>query len=326
MMRRVKLFRVWLSLCQGTYKKKRWDVNFQQLSTFVMVVSEGSMTAAAEKLYLTQPAVSQQIRNLEDEINTELLVRGVRKVKPTLQGQLLYDYAKRILQLTQQAEVAMQAMSTELVGDIRLGTLNSVGLYLLSPIIGLFLKHNSKLNFKLNYGSTPQLIDELKNNEIDLAILPEPTKSEHRDFFESFGSKFIMTDEMWLVGSGKDASLPQTISLSEFNSKPIVYFSDKYMGFQNQLDQKLDEINLKFHPVFQSDNVGTLKRVVESGLGWGFLPSHAIQKQVRAGRLTRVIVEDIKFSTAINFYYRNDPSLSEIVEVLFRALKQQALS
>lgn len=301
-------------------------MNFQQLTTFVMVVSEGSMTAAAEKLYLTQPAVSQQIRNLEDEINTELLVRGVRKVKPTLQGQLLYDYAKRILQLTQQAEVAMQAMSTELVGDIRLGTLNSVGLYLLSPIIGLFLKHNSKLNFKLNYGSTPQLIEDLKNNEIDLAILPEPTKHEYRDFFEGFGSKFIMTDEMWLVGSGKDASLPQTIRLSDFNSKPIVYFSDKYMGFQNQLDQKLDEINLKFHPVFQSDNVGTLKRVIESGLGWGFLPSHSIQKQVRAGRLTRIIVEDIKFSTAINFYYRNDHSLSEIVEVLFRALKQQALS
>ena len=301
-------------------------MNFQQLSTFVTVVSEGSMTAAAEKLFLTQPAVSQQIRNLEEEIGCELLVRGVRKVKPTLQGQLLYDYSKRILQLTQQAQVALQAMSTELVGDIRLGTLNSLGLYLLSPIIGLFLKHNSKLNFKLNYGSTPQLIEDLKKNEIDLAILPEPNDPDEKEFFSGFGSKFVLSDEMWLVGSGKDMTLPQTIKLEEFISRPIVFFSDKYLGFQEQLDSKLDEQNLKFHPVFQSDNVGTLKRVVESGLGWGFLPSHSIHKQVRAGRLHRVMVDDIKFSTSINLYYRNDPSLNEIVEVLFRALRQQVLT
>lgn len=284
------------------------------------------MTAAAEKLFLTQPAVSQQIRNLEDEISCELLVRGVRNVKPTLQGQLLFDYARRILHLTQQAQVALQAMSTELVGDIRLGTLNSVGLYLLSPIIGLFLKHNSKLNFKLNYGSTPQLIEEMKNNEIDMAILPEPFQPEYKAFFEDYGSKFLLNDEMWLVGSGRDASLPQSIDLKEFSTRPVVFFSDKYLGFQSQIEAKLEQLEMQIHPVFQSDNVGTLKRVIESGLGWGFLPSHSIQKQVRAGRLTRVMVNDIKFSTSINMYYRNDPALNEIVEVLFRALRQQALA
>ena len=91
-------------------------MNLQQLTTFCTVLSEGSMTAAADKLYLTQPAVSQQIRNLEDELGVELLERGVRRVKATLQGQLLYDYAKRILNLTQQAEVAIQTMSQEVAG------------------------------------------------------------------------------------------------------------------------------------------------------------------------------------------------------------------
>lgn len=300
-------------------------MNFQQLSTFCTVVSEGSMTAAAEKLYLTQPAVSQQIRNLEEEVGCELLLRGVRKVKPTLQGQLLFDYARKILHLTQQAQVALQAMSTELMGDIRLGTLNSIGLYLLSPIIGLFLKHNSKLNFKLTYGSTPQLIEDFGSNEIDMAILPEPDPHQ-AEFFEPLGCKFLLNDEMWLVGSGRDTSLPQTIDLKEFAERPIVYFSDKYLGFQKQLDEQLEKIGMHIRPVFQSDNVGTLKRVVESGLGWGFLPSHSIQKQVRAGRLTRVLVKDIKFTTSINLYYRQDLALNEIVEVLFRALRQQALS
>ena len=75
-------------------------MNLQQLSTFCKVISEGSMTAAAEALNLTQPAVSQQIRALETELGVALLVRGVRLVKPSMQGQLLYDYAKKILYLT----------------------------------------------------------------------------------------------------------------------------------------------------------------------------------------------------------------------------------
>ena len=91
-------------------------MNLQQLTTFCTVLAEGSMTAAAEKLFLTQPAVSQQIRNLEEEMGVDLLVRGVRQVKPTLQGQILYDYAKRLLHLTQQAQVAVQHISQGVSG------------------------------------------------------------------------------------------------------------------------------------------------------------------------------------------------------------------
>ena len=283
------------------------------------------MTAAAEKLFLTQPAVSQQIRNLEDEIGSELLVRGVRNVKPTLQGQLLYDYAKKILYLTEQAEVALQAMSNELQGEIRIGTLNSLGLYFISPVIGLFLKHNSKLRIKLIYGTAPNLIEDIGNKRADILILPEP-EIETPDVFNALKKKYIMTDEMWLVGSGKDTSLPQSIGLESYSSRPVVLFTDKYLSFQAQLDKQIGDRNLTVDPVFRSDNVGTLKRVIETGLGWGFLPSHSIKKQVRTGRLSRILVQDINFSTPINMYYRIDPSVESIVEVLYRAVRQQALS
>ena len=120
-------------------------MNLQQLITFSTVISEGSMTAAAEKLYLTQPAVSQQIRNLEDEMKVNLLDRGSRHAKPTVQGQMLYDYAKRIIALTQQAQVAIQTMGEGVKGALRIGTLNSLGLQLISPAISGFMKHNSKI-------------------------------------------------------------------------------------------------------------------------------------------------------------------------------------
>ncbi|MCO5113253.1 MAG: LysR family transcriptional regulator [Bdellovibrionaceae bacterium] len=300
-------------------------MNIQQLATFCTVVSEGSMTAAAEKLFLTQPAVSQQIRNLEDEVNCELLVRGVRSVKPTLQGQLLYDYAKRILHLTEQAEVALQAMSNELSGEIRIGTLNSLGLYLISPVIGLFMKHNTKLKIKLIYGSIHNLVKDLDEDQLDVLILPEPT-FEVSDKFKSLGKKFLMTDEMWLVGSGRDSSLPQRVALKDYVANQVIYFTDKYVGFQAQLDEHLKAQGLKLNPIFESDNVGTLKRVIETGLGWGFLPAHSIKKQVRTGRLSKIMVEDVRFSTSVNMYYKNTKEVNDIVEVLFRAVRQQALN
>ena len=319
------------------YKQKLWYtskklitgsdqvMNLQQLTTFCTVLSEGSMTAAANKLYLTQPAVSQQIRNLEDEVGVELLERGVRKVKPTLQGQLLYDYAKRILHLTQQAEVAINTMSQELSGDLRIGTQNSVGLFLISPIVGLFLKHNSKLNIKLIYGAPETIIEKMKKGELDLTVLPD-TKPEFGVEFEDFESRFLLKDEMMLVGSGRDSSLPKITNIKEFSSRPIIYYTDMYPGFKRALEKHLIEHQLQFIPVFEADNVGTLKRVIESGLGWGFLPSHCIRKQIRTGRLSQVQLENLKYSVNLNLYSRKEDKIRKMAEVFYKALHQQTLS
>lgn len=300
-------------------------MNLQQLATFCTVMAEGSMTAAAEKLFLTQPAVSQQIRNLEEELGTELLVRGVRQVKATLQGQILYDYAKRILHLTQQAQVAIQTMSQEISGHLRVGTLNSLGLYLVSPIIGMFLKHNSKLRIKLSYGSGDKIISEMRSNAVDVVILPE-MKAEFGVEFPDFEKRLLFKDEIWLAGSGRDTSLPSSIELKQYLARPVVSFTDHYPGFKSLLDRKVADNKLNILPVFETENVGTLKRAIESGLGWGFLPSHAIKKQVRAGRIAQIQVDDLKYSVNVNLYYRKDARTEQMHETFFQALHQHALN
>lgn len=282
------------------------------------------MTAAADKLFLTQPAVSQQIRNLEEELGVNLLERGVRKVKATLQGQLLFDYAKKILHMTQQAEVAIHTMSQEISGDLRIGTLNSFGLYLISPIVGLFLKHNTQLNIKLVYGSTEEVVQKMREGEIDMAILPD-VEDEIQVKLEEFESSFLLKDEMWLVGSGRDVNLPKTVVFKEFNTKPIVYYSHMYPKFLRLLEQKVLQSELRFVPVFEADNVGTLKRVIESGLGWGFLPAHCIRKQVRTGRLNHIVIEDINYSVNVNMYFRKVNDIRQKADVFYRALYHQAL-
>lgn len=283
------------------------------------------MTAAAEKLHLTQPAVSQQIRSLEDELGVPLLVRGVRQVKPSIQGQLLYEYAKKILHLTQQAESAIQTFSQELAGELKIGTTNTFGLHLISPVVGLFLKHNTRLSLNLVYGSADQIISEMRKGQLDMAILPD-LKSEYGVSFDRYDERFIFSDDIWLVASARDTTIPNKISVAEYSSRPIVVDSSAYPGFKKFLQKKLDPLKINYKPVFECDNVGTVKRVIEAGVGWGFLPSYSIRKQVKTRRLVHVHVDEVQYSVNINLYSLRLPGVQSMADVFFRAIQQQLLS
>lgn len=298
-------------------------LNVQQLATFVTVIGEGSMTAAADKLFLTQPAVSQQIRNLEEDLGVELLVRGVRQIKATPQGEILYENAKRILQQVQKAEVAVKSMGAELKGKMRIGTMNSIGLHLMSPIVGRLMRHNPDLSIRVDYGSGPDLIKAFQRQEFDLMIIPEAETEFGMEIDAAVERRFLMKEELWLVGSGKESEMAPQIGLNELKDTPMVSFIEEFPGFQKKLNAKLNAIGMKPNTIFESSNVGTLKRVIESGLGWGFLPSHSVKKQVRGGRLNRLHVKDFEYTIDLVFYYHRKSENKVLCETFYQALSQQ---
>lgn len=296
--------------------------NIYQLNTFVTVMNEGSMTAAADKLYLTQPAVSQQIRNLEEDLGVELLVRGVRSIKMTPQGEVLYEYAKKIIHLTQQAEIAIKSIGNQMKGQLRIGSLNSIGLHLMSPIVGRLMRHNPDLKLKIEYDTGEELIKGFKKGLYDVLIIPD-VKMEFSTELEGVEQKFLAKEEMWLVGTNKDEKMPQQISSKDLGAFPMVNFAEEFPGFNHLLEEKLKSQNVKFSNIFESANVGTLKRVIEAGLGWGFLPAHSIKKQVRSGRLNRVYVKDLHYEIDLMFYYKRASDIKALIEVFYSTLATQ---
>ncbi len=307
--------------------------NLYQLTTFVTVLDEGSMTAAADKLYLTQPAVSQQIRNLEQDLGVELMVRGVRQIKATPQGEMLYEYSKKIIHLAQQAEIAIKAIGNQMRGHLRVGTLNSIGLQLMSPIVARLMRHNPELMLKFEYGRGDDLIKTFKKSNLDIIILPE-IKTQYAAEFENCEEKFLLKEEMWLVGSSKDEKLPLQILTKDLGNFPLVNFTDEFPNFNQALLEKINgsvsfsknvgEAHQRSEPncIFESSNVGTLKRVIESGLGWGFLPAHSIKKQVRSGRLRRVYVKDFHYELDLICYYKKNSAAKPLIEVFYKTLSQ----
>jgi DNA-binding transcriptional LysR family regulator len=297
-------------------------MNLYQLTTFVTVISEGSMTAAADKLYLTQPAVSQQIRNLEEDLGVDLLVRGVRQIKPTPQGEVLYEHARKILQLSQQAEVAIKSIGAELKGQIRIGTLNSIGLHIMSPLMGRLMRHNPDLQIKVDYKSGEDLVKGFKKNQYDVLVLPE-IQEEFGVDLEGIEAKFLLKEEMWLAISGKEADVPAQISAKELGKFPLVNFVDEFPGFNEKLEKLMTANGVKSKPIFESSNVGTLKRVIESGLGWGFLPAHSIRKQVRAGRLHHVHIKEFHYEIDMTYYFRKTSEARQLAEILYQTIATQ---
>lgn len=298
-------------------------MNLQQLTTFTTVVSEGSMTAAAEKLFLTQPAVSQQIRNLEDELGVALLDRGARHARPTVQGQLLYDYARRIIQLTSQAQVAVQTMAEGVEGRLRVGTLNSLGLQLVAPAVSTLLKHHSRVSVELNYLDSAEMREAIRMNNLDVIILPEMPPDQSGPL--ELEARALQKDEMWLVASGRDPSLPDEVKFEDLSQRPYVKLTERYESFDREFKNLEAKTGVKLKTVFECNNVGTMKRVIESGLGWGFLPAHAIRKQVRMGRLTQVTCLDLRHTVSIYFYSKEGAraqASGPLIDVFYRILKQ----
>ncbi len=290
-------------------------LNLSQLQTFVMVVAEGSMTAAADKLFLTQPAVSQQMKNLEDDMGVELIVRGAKQIKTTAQGELLYEHAKKILSLCVQAEVSIKSVGAQLRGQLRIGTLNSIGLHLMSPIVSRLLKFNPDFKIKVDYAKGEELIELFEKGELDVVVLPEIQKNYGKILTNS-ASHVLMKEEMWLVGSGKDEFYPSIVTTQEIKKIPYVHFANEFPDFDKKLALQLKNASA----VFESSNVGTLKRVIESGLGIGFLPAHSVKKQIRGGRLNKIVVTDFEYKVEFIYYRKNTGPVAQSAEIFFQAL------
>lgn len=300
-------------------------MDFQYLQTFCSVVSEGSMTLAASRLKITQPAVSQQIRHLEKEFGVKLLVRDSRKIQPTIQGQLLYQTANKILNQIGNVKHSIKAISLNLSGeDIELSTINSIGMYLVSPVISNFLKLSQNMKLSLFYGTGETVIQRMKNQEVDLVIMPDLKQEYGRDF-PMFRKIFLLKDSLYFVGSGKDQSLPKSISFKDLSKFRLIQVENHFPRFENSLQNKFKEFKKAPQVSFRSDNVGTVKRVIESGLGCGFLPAHSIHKQLRLGRLKMIDIEDFDYHVNLNFYLRvYGNKKDKIMEVLNLIIRQQA--
>ena len=154
-------------------------MNLRQLKIFQAVSREKSMSATAEKLHITQPAISQTISNLEEELEVKLFERLNRSLVLTNTGQILLDYSTRILNLVEEAEQTISDISNLEKGRLRIGASMTIGTYLLPPILNQFHDQYPELEIKFIIDNTEVIERMVLENEIDLGLVEGPTPNQN---------------------------------------------------------------------------------------------------------------------------------------------------
>ena len=153
-------------------------MDFHQLQYFVAIAESGSITAAAKKLFLSQPPLSMQMKRLEKELGCVLFLRGAREVQLTEAGKLLYTRAKSMLELRRITEEELAVCSEQTSGTIRLGVISSVGCSLLPQWLKSFHLQYPQIRFSLYESDTYQILEKLHQDRVELALVRSPFSAE----------------------------------------------------------------------------------------------------------------------------------------------------
>ena len=258
-------------------------MEFKQLKTFVEVVRTGSFTDASQNLFLSQPTVSQHIRQLEEELGTRLVMRTTRRIEITASGMRLYTYAEDILALRDKMVANCSGMGHSIL-SISASTIPSA--YILPSVLKLFGREHPEVYFSIHQSDSAGAERGVLDGLYDLGLTGREPESEELE------ARVLCTDEMVLItpvspfflemkerGAKVSELLDQPIILREDGSGSLKA-ADQYMAAEN-----IDEDML--HVVARINDQEAIKKMVSEGLGISFISSRAAEEFVQAKRVLR---------------------------------------
>lgn len=245
-------------------------LNLYKLEVFNAVAMEGSFSRAAERLLLSQPAVSQHIRDLESSLNAELFRRTNRGAILTPAGEVLLDYTRCILRMLAEAEIAVTNLDQAARGQLTLGATPGVGIYLLPRWIQSFHRRFPQVSAQLHTGTTARLADDAIAGKVDLGFVEGEISSESP-------LKVLALREIELrvvVGAGHPWSGAPHVSISDLDGQAFIA---RAVGSHTRswMDQLFNRHGVMPQIVAEFDNPEAIKQAVAAGMGISILPEWA---------------------------------------------------
>ncbi|GAA4330905.1 LysR family transcriptional regulator [Pigmentiphaga soli] len=251
---------------------------FRQLKTLHTVATLGSVSRAAEELHLTQPAISVQIRMLEESAGAPLLQRVGRGVQLTSAGEVLARYASEILDLWTQAVDEVGALRGELGGMLRIGAITTSE-YLIPPVLVEFTERRPSVKVKFKVGKRDEIVRMLATHEIDLAVMGSPPR-EIRTVYTPFAKH-----PMAFVASPSHPLMKRKrLSLKDLESANLLV-REHGAGTRSAIESLFRLGGCKLHIGSELSSNEAIKQLVKAGLGVAFLSMHACALEFQAGLL-----------------------------------------
>src|SRR5687768_6737938 len=293
-------------------------MHVETLKTFCDLVETGSLSRAARMNLVSQSAVSQQLRALEQRYGRRLIERAPRiGARPTDAGRLLYDEIKPMLERLAAVEQQLRARPDVLAGTVRVATVYSVGLHTLPRVIKRCLVEHPRVNVRLSYRRTNEVSAACLDGEVDFGIVALPARRA----------------QLAIVPLGYDELLvtaPPTHAIARRARCPIAALHDQpFIGFDRDIptrrfvDGLLRRHGVRVHYVLELDNVETIKRSVEAGLGLSLLPAPTLVGEIRARTLVARPPAEGPFRRPIGVIYRRTRELSAAARAFLSLLETE---
>lgn len=285
-------------------------MNMDQLNYFITIVEEGTISGAARRLHISQPPVSLQIRNLEEEYGVKLFDRGARQIRLTEAGKSLYAYALKIMELKNAAEDDLNDMSIGKKGSLKIGVISSGLCEEFFRGVQYFHYQYPDIHFKIEDGNTYQLIDSLEKHRIELAVIRTPFLSNGLEVNQ------LRKDPMAAIGQASYMEhLPEEIiSLRDLENKPLIL----YRRWEKIIREAVENENFLANYYCINDDARTSLQWASAGLGIALVPASTLPL---VPHLSYRMLSEENLSSTVYLVRRADNIPSESARAFFEVFK-----
>jgi len=270
-------------------------MDFDQIETFLEVARHFSFSRAAEKRFRTQPAISAQIRSLEDEVGAKLFDRTGGKVSLTAAGKAFQDYAEQAIDSRKQMIVNLAEMERIPRGELIVGANEATCLHILPEVFAEFKKQYAGVAVNVRRTERVKILESVIDNSVDFGVVSLPVP--------------IHRDELVIIAPPQHpVAKMKSINLAEVLNYPLLL--PKSGRTRDALENLFHEHYLKANVSMELDSSELLKRFVAADIGVGFIARSNILEDVKAGALAAIPVADAQIKRDLALVYRKDKALS----------------
>lgn len=257
----------------------------RRLQVFFMVAKVLSFTKAAETLHMTQPAVTFQVKQLEEFFNTRLFDRTHNKISLTDAGKIVYDYSELILEHYEKMKDEVKQLTGEVAGSLLIGASTTIAEYMLPRLLGAFKRQFPDINIRLQVGNTETIVAMIENNMIDLGVVEAPVYNKNLEV------EVCRIDEMVLIVS-IDHPLASKSKISVEELKKYLYISrEEGSGSRSVIDSYIKEQGLSYSDLKVEMELGSpeaVKMAVESNVGIAIVSRTTLNKELKLNTLKAI--------------------------------------
>jgi len=293
-------------------------MDFDQLTTFLEVAKLGSFSRAGQKLFRSQPAVSAQIRQLEQEYGEKLLNRVGKTVRMTPAGEALFEYAGRLLTLRNESLRAVADQASTPRGVLAIGANEATCLYVLPGVFADYHRLYPSVQISIYRNFSHKVLQKVEDGSVDVGIVTLPVKSRSLKVHTIFRDRIML-----MVSPRNPLARHKTVRTSEIAEHPLIL---PRTGFTRQLlDKYFRPYRSRLQISMELPSVSMIKRFVAAGLGVSLISSSFARDEVRAGKVKLIDLEDVELWRELGLVYRRDRSLPRAVLAFITLIRQRGV-